>query len=314
MGTHPLKLFLYHHTITAALYNIVRNYRRDRYNRLGDEEFADMMHERHTGKRLNLENPQTFDEKVWYLKLHDKDGLKTVCTDKYDVREYVSQCGLGHILNEVYGVYDSFREVPFDILPDRFFMKCSHTSGANVIYDRNKPFDYAYYKNEFNFWMRRNYYWGSREWNYRNLKPRIVCEKVISDSQGRLPVDYKFMCFGGKARLMFMGIGISTEGGEHASDGYCDVFDMDFNWLPITDERKHYKRELIQKPENWEQMVEYAQILSKPFRHCRVDLYNVDGKIYFGEITFHHGGGCNNIEPEEWCYTMGSWIDIEGLE
>lgn len=313
MSAHPLKLFLYHHTITAKLYNIIRSYRRDKYNKLSDEEFANLLHTRHTGKGLDFENPRTFDEKVWYLKLHDKDPLKTICTDKYRVREYVQQCGLGHILNELYGVYPSFGAIPFDSLPDRFFIKCSHTSGANAIFDRNREFDYPYYKNEFDFWMKRNYFWGSREWNYKDIEPRIICEKVLTDKQGRLPVDYKFMCFDGKAKLLFMGIGIAAEDGDHASDGYCDVFDMDFNWLPITDEREHYTKEPIRKPDNWEQMIAYAETLAKPFRHCRVDLYNVDGKIYFGEITFHHGGGCNNIEPEEWCDRMGDWINIDGL-
>lgn len=250
---------------------------------------------------------------MWYLKLYDRNPLKTICTDKYRVREYVAQCGLEHILNELYGVYPSFGEIPFDSLPDRFFIKCSHTSGANAIFDRNREFDYAYYKNEFDFWMKRNYFWGSREWNYKDIEPRILCEKVITDKQGRLPVDYKFMCFDGKPKLLFMGIGIAAEDGDHASDGYCDVFDMDFHWLPVTDERAHYTEEPIQKPDNWDEMIAYAGTLAKPFRHCRVDLYNVDGKIYFGEITFHHGGGCNNIEPEEWSDRMGSWIHLEDL-
>ena len=151
MSVHPLKRFVYHHKITAKLYNIIRNHRRDKYNKLSDEEVAQMQHINHTGKRLNLENPKTFDEKVWYLKLHEKNPLKTMCTDKYRVREYVKQCGLEHILNEMYGAYDSFAEIPFDELPDRFFIKWNHTSGANVIYDRNKTFDYVYWKNEFDF-------------------------------------------------------------------------------------------------------------------------------------------------------------------
>lgn len=171
------KGILYHHTVTAKLYNIIRNYRRDRFNKLSDEEFAQMMYKEHTGEGLDLKNPRTFDEKVWYLKLHERDPLQTKCTDKYEVREYVEECGLGHILNEVYGIYDSFKAVPFDQLPDRFFMKCTHTSGANAIFDRNKPFDYKYQKNEFDFWMKRNYFWGSREWNYKDIKPRIICEK-----------------------------------------------------------------------------------------------------------------------------------------
>lgn len=310
---HPLKLFIYHHTLTAKAYNIIRTYRRDKRNKLSDEEFAQWMYENHTGKRLDLQNPRTYDEKVWYLKLHERDELQKKCSDKYLVREYVKECGLEHILNEVYGIYHSFAEIPFDRLPDRFFLKCTHTSGCNAIFDRNKPFDYKYQENEFNFWMKRDYFWGSREWNYLGLVPKIICEKVLEDKNGKLPVDYKIMCFHGKAKMLFLNIGLATEEGEHADDAYCNIYDRDFHLLPIMDERENYKGNDIRKPDNWDEMIQYAEILSKPFRHCRVDFYNVDGKIYFGEITFHHGGGCNGIEPEEWAYKMGEWISIEGL-
>lgn len=310
---HPLKLLIYHHTLTAKAYNVIRTYRRDKYNKLSDEEFAQWMYYNHTGKKLDLQTPRTYDEKVWYLKLHERDELQKTCSDKYLVREYVKECGLEHILNEVYGVYDSFKEIPFDALPDKFFLKCTHTSGANAIFDRNRKFDYKYQKNEFDFWMKRDYFWGSREWNYQGLTPKIICEKILEDKKGNLPMDYKIMCFHGEAKMLFLNIGLSTKNGEHADDAYCNIYDRDFQLLPITDERENYKGNDIVKPENWDEMIKYAEILSKPFRHCRVDFYNVDGKIYFGEITFHHGGGCNGIEPEEWAYKMGDWISLEGL-
>ncbi len=315
MSIHPLKRFLYHHALTARVYNIIRNYRHDKYNKLSDEEFAQYAYKNHNGENLDLENPQTYDEKVWYLKLHERDPLQTKCTDKYRVREYVRECGLEDILIELYGVYASFQEIEFDKLPERFFIKCNHTSGsgANVIYDRNKPFDFKYQKNEFDFWMKRNYFWGSREWNYKDIPPRIICEKVLEDKEGHLPLDYKFMCFGGKAKLLFLNIGLATETGDHSDEAYCNVYDMEFNLLPIKDERENYTSKPIAKPDNWDEMIRCAEILSKPFRHCRVDLYNVDGKIYFGEITFHHGGGCNGIEPREWAYKMGSWITIDAV-
>ena len=312
-SAHPLKIFLYHHTITMKIYNVIRTYRRDKRNKLSDEEFAKWSYKNHTGRELNLENPRTFDEKVWYLKLYERDELQTQCTDKYEVREYVKKCGLDYILNDVYGIYNSFDEVPFDKLPQRFFMKCTHTSGANVIYDRNKPFDYKYYKNEFDFWMKRNYFWGSREWNYKGLVPKIICEPVIEDKNGKLPMDYKFMCFGGEVKLLFLNIGLSTEEGEHDSNCFCNIYDTDFKLLPIKDERENYTGK-IEKPDNWDELLHCAEVLCKPFRHCRVDLYNVDGKIYFGEITFHHGGGNNGIEPEEWAERMGDWISIDGLK
>ncbi len=314
MSVHPIKKFIYHHTITAKLYNIYRNYRRDKFKKYSDEEIAQMQHKAKTGKDINLENPQTFNDKIWYLKLYERDPLKTKCTDKYLVREYVKECGLEHILIELYGAYDSFSEIPFDKMPDRFFMKWNHTSGSNAIFDRSKPFDYVYQKNEFDFWMKRNYFWGSREWNYKNIVPKIICERILEDKDGNLPIDYKFMCFDGKAKLMFLGVGLSTAEGEHADNGYCDVFDMDFNWIPLWDEREHYTEKPIEKPKNWELMIEYAERLAKPFRHCRVDFYNIDGQIYFGEMTFHHGGGCHDMKPDEYKYMLGDWINLEGLK
>lgn len=310
---HPLKRIIYSNDFTAKIYNVYRTYKRDKRKNMSDEDFAQWMYRNHTGNYLNLENPQTYDEKVWYLKLHERDELQRICSDKALVRGYVKECGLEDILIEEYGIFSSFSEIPFKSMPDRFFLKCTHTSGTNAIFDRNKRFDYNYQKNEFNYWMKRDYSLGSREWNYKGLKPQIICEKIIEDKDGRLPIDYKIMCFHGEAKMLFLNIGLARENGEHADDAFCNIYDRDFNLLPIKDERENYIGNDIVKPDNWDEMIKIAELLSKPFRHCRVDLYNVEGKIYFGEITFHHGGGCNGIEPKEWAYKMGDWISIDGL-
>lgn len=309
---HPFKVFLYHHKLTAKLYTRIRNYRYDKRKQMSDLEYAQWSFKQATGKELNLETPVTFDEKIQYLKLFDRNPLKPVCSEKYNVRQYVKDCGLENILNDVYGVYHSFEEIDFDKLPEECFIKCTHTSGANVIFNRNKPFDYMYYRYEFDFWLQRNYYWNSREWNYRDIPARIICEPVLRDQFGRLPMDYKFFCFGGEVKIVSLDIGVASEEGEHALDYYRNIYDRNFELLPVTETRKNYEGE-VKKPEKYELMVEYAEILSKPFRHCRVDLYNVDGKIYFGEITFHHGSGCNHFQPEEWAVKLGSYINIEGL-
>lgn len=119
------------------------------------------------------------------------------------------------------------------------------------------------------------------------------------------------MCFDGVVKMIFLDIGTADASGQHAAEFYRNVYDEDFNLLPVRVTREVYTEKIIPKPENFEKMVEYAQILSKPFRHCRVDLYNMNGQIYFGEITFHHAGGCNKIEPEEWAIKMGDWISID---
>jgi len=282
--------------------------------RISDYEYAFIKYRESTGRELNLDDPKTFDEKLWYLKLHNRDPLLTVCSDKYRVREYVEQCGLGHILNELYGVYDDAREIDFNTLPSPCFLKCNHTSGYNIIFDRTKPFNKQSFIRMFNFMLKQNYYWNSREWNYKNIKPRIIAEKILRDRNGNLPMDYKFLCFDGQPRLLFLDIDVCTNEGFHSRVNYRNIYDMEFNPVDMTETREHKNLDSIQKPENFDKMVEYAAILSKPFPHCRVDLYNVEGKIYFGEITFYHGGGCNNIQPPEWDLRIGSWIDISKIK
>lgn len=306
-----IKQYCSEHGITKYLYEYKQRKKKEKINRMTDEEYACWKYHERTGRTLDLSNPQTFDERIWYLKVNVRDPLNNKCSDKYRVREYVTQCGLSHILNELYAVYDSVEAVDFDKLPDRCFLKCNNGSGDNMIFDRSKPFDYQKFYKEFSLAFREDYYWSGREWNYRHIKPRILCEKVLEDKEGKLPLDYKIMCFAGEPKLLFLDIGVATKEGEHAEEYYRNIYDCDFNLLPVTETRDNYLGPEIVKPQNWDKMVEYARILSKPFRHCRVDLYNLDGKIYFGEITFHHGGGCNDIQPEEWAYKIGQWIPID---
>ena len=311
MNLLVLKQYLSEHGITKKIYEIKKQRKIDKINSMSDEEYAQWKYQLRTGKTLNLENPQTFDERIWYLKINVRDPLNNKCSDKYRVREYVKECGLEYILNELYAAYSSVEEIDFDSLPERCFLKCNNGSGANMIYDRNKEFEYERFKIEFKKALKEDYYWAGREWNYRHIKPMILCEKVLEDKNGKLPLDYKIMCFAGEPKLLFLDIGVATEQGEHAEE-YCrNIYDMEFNLLPVKETRENYLGPEIVKPLNWDKMVEYARILSKPFRHCRVDLYNLDGKIYFGEITFHHGGGCNDIQPEEWAYKIGQWIPID---
>jgi len=278
-----------------------------------DEHFAKRTYKEYSGKELHLNNPETFDEKIWYLKLHNRDPLMTQCTDKYAVREYVERCGLKNILNELIGVYDDARDIDFSSFTDPTFIKCNHCSGENLIYYPDQNLDIVDLQKRFNFLLRQNSYWKSREWNYKNIKPRIIAEKVLRDSNGDLPMDYKFMCFDGEPKLLFLDINVCMENGRHSAINYRNIYDMNFNLIDMVETREHKDIDIIKKPQNFEKMVQIARTLSRPFRHCRVDLYNVDGKIYFGEITFYHGGGYNEIRPESWDYKIGSWINTDNL-
>ena len=287
--------------------------RRESMN-ISDIDFAQMHYKKATGKELNLINPVTYDDKLWYLKLSNRDPLLTKCSDKYLAREYVKECGLGHILNELYGVYDNADKIDFDKLPSPCFLKCNHASGYNAIYDRSKPFDRRDFRRRFNFALTQNYYMVTREWNYKDIKPLIICERVLEDpGSGVGIVDFRFFCFGGVAKLINVCIGTSGEDGTHSKDGTKNTYDIDFNMLNLTIKKeKHFPPELVPKPSNLDIMRNYAEILSKPFPHCRVDLYNIDGKIYFGEMTFNSGGACTDIHPQEWSVKMGNWIDLKG--
>ena len=190
--------------------------------------------------------------------------------------------------------------------------KCNHNSGGHVFYNPKNPLskkEIGTAKKRLKFILKRNASVLSREWNYKNISPKIVVEEVIRTKSGELPLDYKFMCFNGEPKMLFLDLGVINPDSSYNHDYPRNIYDMDFNLLPVFETRPNADFP-VEKPENFEKMVEIARTLSQPFAHCRVDLYNVDGKIYFGEITFYHGGGCNKIEPEEWDLRMGKWIDI----
>ena len=288
-------------------------FRAKRNMKTSDEEFTKKEYFKRFGKHLNLEDPETYDEKLSWLKLHNRDPLLTVCSDKYKVRDYVKECGLGKSLTKVYGVYDDANEVDFSIFDKPVFLKCNHTSGDNCIYYPDEQFDRKEFIRTFNFILKQNYYYQYREWNYKDIKPKIMAEEVLLNEDGSLPVDYKFLCMNGEPKLLFLFIGTCDEHGRHAKkeNRYLNVYDMEFNLTNINSGGYgSYKEKKIEKPLLFDQMKEYSKILSGPFDYCRVDLYEVQGKIYFGEITFYDNGGFNSLQPIETELLLGSWINI----
>lgn len=261
-------------------------------------------------KKLSVDKPQTFDEKIWWLKFHYFNPLMTICTDKYLVRKYVEKCGLRDILNECYANFSSVDDIDIEKLPNEFFLKCNHLSGGNIICTKDN-FDKEKIKKIFRPLLRNNFYYYGFEYNYKHIKPQIVIEKILRPLDGSSLLDYKFMCFAGVPRLLFLDIGACDKDGEHSEHYYRNVYDMQFNLLEIKETRDNFLDDSIQKPKNFDYMIECAKILSNPFPHCRVDLYNVDGKVYFGEITFFHGSGYNHIEPHKADLEIGSWIPLD---
>jgi hypothetical protein len=263
-------------------------------------------------KFLNLKNPQTFDERIWWLKFHYFNPLMTQCSDKIAVREYVKKCGLEEILNDCYGHYESVDEIDVDKIPsEEFFLKVNNTSGGNL-YCKKDTFDKEKIRPEFSALLKDNFYWHGREYNYKYIKPCIIAEKVLKADDDIGLIDYKFLCFEGEPRLLFMDIGVANADGTHAEEYYRNIYDMDFNLVSdMKETRDTYRVEDIKKPEKWDCMLECCRRLAKPFPHCRVDLYYVGGQVYFGEITFFHGSGYNEFEPREKDLMVGSWIPMD---
>lgn len=280
---------------------------------MSKETYANWFYHLYTGKQLNLKDPKYFDEKIWWLKLYNRDPMLTICSDKHAVREYVKECGYEDILMPQMEVLESVDQLDFEKYDYEVVAKCTHNSGGHIFWDPNDPMpenDLKLSKERLDFILHHNPSVLHCEWNYKNIPPRIVVEKVIRDKKGDLPSDYKFMCFDGEPKLLFLDLGVITEDRKYNHNYPRNIYDMDFNLMPFHETRPNADYE-VEKPENFERMVEIARKLSQPFPHCRVDLYNMDGKIYFGEITFYHGGGCNDIQSEEWDLKMGSWIDLD---
>ena len=254
-----------------------------------------------TGNKLNLKNPKRYTEKLQWYKLNYRKDLLTQCADKFAVREFVKERGLSHILNELYAAYDSVDEIDFDSLPNEFAMKCNNGSGTNCfITDKNKE-SYDQLRENARGWLSRFGFSAAHEWCYVNIKPKIIFEKLLPrDKNNDLP-DYKFFCFDGKVYCLYTMIDYT----DNHANGKLGFFDRDFNQLPCR--RLDYQpiNKKLEKPKNFDLMVEYAEILSKGFPHVRVDFYNIDGQIVFGEMTFYNASGYTKFEPDSFDFELG---------
>lgn len=275
------------------------------YNDWSDEKYLKRKYKAYIGKELDLENPQTFNEKLQWLKLYDRKPIYTTMVDKYAVKQYVAeQIGEEYIIPTL-GVWDRFDDIDFDALPDQFVLKCTHDSGGLVICRDKSKLDKVAAKAKIEKFLKREYFWRQREWPYKNVKPRIIAEQYMEDSKTAELRDYKFFCFNGAVKALF----VATERQKAGEEVKFDFFDPDFNRLPFRQGHPNAKT-TPEKPVRLEEMKRLAEALSKGIPHVRVDFYEVDGRVYFGELTFSHFAGLVAFEPEEWDYTFGSWIQL----
>lgn len=254
-----------------------------------------------SGRKLNLKNPERYTEKLQWYKLYYRDPVMQQCADKYKVRQYVKSKGLGHILNELYAVFDAPEKISFDGLPDEFILKLSNGSSTNLSVDHKKDFDLQQVKQKFKDFASQSGASAGREWVYQtDSKPVIIAEKYLRDpanTNGALR-DYKFLCFNGKPAYI-----ICVDG--RYTDHYCHVV-YDTEWVKqdvVIGESSNAAN--YEKPETFEEMMDIARILSADFPAARIDLYSIEGRIYFGEITFFPWSGYMEFTPDDFDLELG---------
>lgn len=271
-----------------------------------DELYIQIYYFSHFKRFANLRKPKTYNEKLNWLKLHDRNPLYTTLVDKYEVKKYVEPIiGKEHIIPTL-GVWEDFDDIDFDKLPNQFVLKCTHDSEGIVIVRDKSKLDKAAVKEKIEAALKQNFYYIGREWPYKDVKPRIIAEKYMEDHVDGELRDYKFFCFDGEPKAMFVA---SDRASDHVK---FDYFDLNFNHLDIKQKYPHAEKPL-RKPETFGQMIELSKVLSKGFPHVRVDFYEVDGHLFFGELTFYHFSGFMPFEPEEWDCTFGNWLELPGV-
>ncbi len=269
-------------------------------NFFSDEIYLKLAYRSRFGRKLNLDDPKSFNEKLQWLKLNDNRLNDSKLVDKYEVRKYIKETLGESYLIPLIGLYDSFDDILWNELPKRFVMKLTHGSGCNVICLNKDELEYYDTKKLVNKWMKKNWFWFGREYVYKNIKPRIVIEKFISDNNCT-PDDYKVLCFGGKAKLIEVHI---DRFGNHKQDFY----DRDFNKTNIS--QSNLSDKSYEKPLIFDEMIVLSEKLASNFIHLRIDWYVVSGKLYFGEITFYDGSGFAVFDDFEDDLRLGEWIDI----
>ena len=255
-------------------------------------------------KRLSFSKPKNYNEKIQWLKLYERDDAYTKMVDKCEAKKYVKS-----MINEIniiptIGVWDSFDEIDFSLLPDRFVIKCTHDSNSLIICKDKNSFNINDARKKINKCLKNNFYYEGREWVYKNVKPRIIIEPFVFDESGCELKDYKVFCFNGVPKMIQVDTG---RFGNHIRNLYTtewEYIDASINFP--NDSNTHFSR-----PTKLKQMLEYASILSQNIKHLRCDFYIINGEIYFGELTFFHGSGYNKFYPEEFNKIMGEWISLE---
>ena len=282
--------------------------------------YAKYVFKKTTGRRLNLKNPQDFNEKIQWLKVYSDMSMWTDLADKYKVRKYIEECGLQDILVELFGVWKRADDIDFSKLPDKFVLKTNHGFGNIILVEDKSKLDTEIASKQLNKWVKEKYGLVTFEPHYWNTERRIIAEEYLEDkSQKKISstlIDYKFWCINGEPDIIMVlhnreHLGSKESKKDKVLDMKASVYDLDWNLRTDIISGPLAKEESlpITKPESFDEMIRICKILSKPFAQVRVDLYEVNGKVYFGELTFTPGGGSDYFTPE-YFLKMGRKMDL----
>lgn len=274
-------------------------------NWLPDKLYLRLMYHGEIGKKLNLDNPTTYNEKIQWLKLYDRRQEYVTMVDKLNVRDYIKDKIGEDYLIPLLGKWETPESIDFDSLPTQFVLKCNHDSGSVLVCKDKLNFDIEEARKKLSFHLKKGTFCFGREWPYKCVKPCIIAEQYMEDEKTHELRDYKFFAFDGIVKAVF----IATDRQNIKKTTSFDFFDMEFNHLDIINGHPMADKP-IEKPNNFNEMVSLAEKLSKGMPHLRVDFYEVNGRTYFGELTLYHHSGFTKFEPEKWDDIFGSWITL----
>ncbi len=279
------------------------------YDHLSDEAFLKKKYKARFGKTLDLKNPKTFNEKLQWLKLHNRDDRFTTMVDKENVKKYVAErIGNEYVIDSL-GVWDSFDEIDFEKLPNQFVLKCTHDSGGLVICRDKDRLNFEQAKKKIEKSLGRNYYMFGREWPYKNVKPRILAEKYMQDENSKPEESlrvYKIMTFNGVPKI------IQTIQNDKTPNEVIDYFDTEWNLLKMRQNFPNSNKPLA-RPATLDKMLELASRLAEDIPFLRIDFYEVNKQVYFSEFTFYSDSGMAKFYPEEWDTVLGNWMDLSRI-
>lgn len=271
-----------------------------------DKAYIQLNYFAHFKKFVNFKKPVTYNEKLNWLKLNDRNPIYPTIVDKYEAKKYVADIiGEEYIIPTI-GVWDNFDDIDFSKLPNQFVMKCTHDSEGVVICKDKSKLNMVDSKKKIEESLKSNFFYVGREWPYKKVKPRIIVEEYMEDKTDGELRDYKFFCFDGKVKAMFIASDRIND------ETKFDYYDTEFNHLDI--KQKYPNAGNVRKPVCFEKMIELSEILSKDFSHIRADFYEVNGKVYFGELTLYHFSGFRPFEPSKWDRVFGDWLKIKGID